>query len=93
MTSREPTTDPLEGVLVPSGWSWSEEALELSLMTFDEREIPVDPSVVSALHLGDLVRQRVRLWATCSGGRVVHASRVEVLTANRRDRGGCEEPK
>jgi hypothetical protein len=66
----------LEGVLLPIGRNHSDEPGAIVMMTFDEQEYPLDPSVVRHHHLRGLLRQPVRIVATLRGRLVDRVSEV-----------------
>lgn len=68
----------LEGVLLPASWGASGEVVDVTLMTFDEDEYPIDPAAARDHNLLDHLRQAVRLSAIVRYGRVIRVTGIRL---------------
>ena len=68
----------LEGVLLPVGWGASGEVVDVTLMTFDEDEYPIDPDAARTHNLLDHLRQSVRLEGVVRYGRVIRVTGIRL---------------
>ena len=68
----------LEGVLLPVGWGASGEVVDVTLMTFDEEEYPIDPDAARTHNLLHHLRQSVRLEGVVRYGRVIRVTGIRL---------------
>lgn len=69
----------LEGVLLPTRWEPAGGVMEISLLTFDERDYPFDPEVGRDSLVQTLVRKHVRLSGIVHDGRVVGVTEISIV--------------
>jgi hypothetical protein len=69
----------LEGVFLPTGWATGGEVVDISLMTFDEKDYPIDSAVARDRGLLGLIRRRVRLSAVVRNNRVIEVTQIAIL--------------
>lgn len=69
----------LEGVVIPVAWGPSGEIKDVGLVTFDEAELRIDPSIAWDHFLKDYLRKRVRVSAVVRGDRVLEVKSIEAL--------------
>ena len=69
----------IEGVLIPVRWGPDGEVAEVGLMTFDEAEYRIDPTLPEVPELHRYLRRHVRISGRTDGSRLVEIRRLQVM--------------
>ncbi|MBW2422636.1 MAG: hypothetical protein JRG86_00210 [Deltaproteobacteria bacterium] len=93
MKPGEAKSTVLEGVFLPTSWAAGGEVVDISLMTFDEKDYSIDSAVARDHGLLELIRRRVRLSAVVRRGRVIAVTHIEIINEEPHPMGGASDER